>query len=97
MILQVTVSYGMWTIQRDGELVTIHNRMDVPNTVFSEDEDPTRYRCYNIVSKRYSLLFFKPLIVSFHFIACSILKQSGAVADTVIVQASYNGILIACK
>jgi hypothetical protein len=42
-VLQVTVSYGTWTIKKGDERVTVQNRMEFPDPVFTPEEDPTRF------------------------------------------------------
>lgn len=39
---QSTVSYGTFTRLKDGERVAIPNRLNIPNSKFLEEEDPTR-------------------------------------------------------
>ena len=41
-MFQVTVSYGVFTTVRNAQKVVIHNRLAIPGSAFSEEEDPTR-------------------------------------------------------
>ena len=40
--MQVTVSYGVITKMRNNTKVVIQNRLEIPGSAFSEEEDPTR-------------------------------------------------------
>ena len=42
-MFQVTVSYGEITEVKNNKKVVIQNRLAIPGSAFSEEEDPTRY------------------------------------------------------